>query len=114
MLHFTIVAVFTSLSFFAYGANCLFAGRMQAEFERYGLPRFRALTGLLEVIGALGLLFGLYVPVIGFIAAFGLALLMLMGFGVRLRIRDTVLQMLPAVLYFFLSIYLAFGYIRIA
>lgn len=112
MILFATVAVLTGLSFLAYGGSCLFARRMRTEFERYGLARFRALTGLLEVAGALGLLIGLAVPVIGFLAACGLALLMLLGIGVRLRIRDTALQTLPAVLYLLLTVYLSYGYIN--
>lgn len=41
--------------FLFYGVLCLFADGMVDEFERYGLSRFRRLTGALEVLGATGL-----------------------------------------------------------
>lgn len=105
--------VFTSLSFLAYGASCLLAQRMQAEFARYGLARFRTLTGVLEILGAIGLLVGLAVPLPGFMAASGLTLLMLGGVAVRVRIRDSFLQMLPAVFYLLLNGYIAVAFLRI-
>jgi hypothetical protein len=108
----TAVAVFTSLSFFAYGGGCLFARGMKAEFDRYGLSRLRVLTGLLEIAGAVGVLIGLVVPTIGFIAASGLAMLMLGGVGVRVRIRDTFAQTLPAILYLMITLYLALSFLR--
>jgi hypothetical protein len=100
------VAAFVSLSFLGYGATCLFSNRMAAEFERYRLARWRTLVGLLEVAGALGVLAGLMVPIVGLLAASGLSILMLGGVGVRLRIRDGFVQTLPAATYLALTLYL--------
>lgn len=84
---------------------------MAAEFERYGLPRFRKLTGYLQVLGATGLLIGLLVsPAIGLLAASGLSLQMLLGFGVRLRIRDSLFQSLPSFIYIWVNAGLALGF----
>jgi hypothetical protein len=107
---FLSVVLFTSLSFFGYGFGCLFAKRMAVEFGRYGLSRLRALIGILEIAGAAGLLVGQALPWIGFLAACGLALLMVAGVAVRVRIRDTIVQTAPAALYAILSLYLAVGY----
>jgi hypothetical protein len=104
----TAIAVFTSLSFIAYGAGCLSSGWMRAEFERYGLARWRVITGFLEILGAGGVLLGLTVPLVGLLAAGGLTILMVGAFGVRLRIRDSFLQTLPSFLYLILTLYLAF------
>jgi len=102
----TAVAVFTSLSFLAYGVSCLVSAGMKAEFQRYGLARFRVLTGGLEIAGSLGVLIGLLVPLIGFLAAGGLTLLMIGALGVRIRIRDSLRQTLPSALYLALTLYL--------
>lgn len=107
------IVLFSSLSFLAYGGSCLLAERMRAEFGRYGLSRFRVLTGILEILGAIGLLVGLAVPLLGLMAASGLTLLMLAGVGVRVRIRDSFLQMLPAVFYLLLNGYIAAAFLRI-
>lgn len=85
-------------AFFSYGLVCLFADGMVDEFERYGLSRFRRLTGALEVLGALGLAGGYLIPVLTPLSGTGLALLMVLGLGVRLKVRDPWYELLPAAL----------------
>jgi hypothetical protein len=50
----------------------------------------------------------LHTPWIGHFSAGGLALLMLCGVGVRIKIKDSVLLTLPAFAYMLLNAYLAF------
>lgn len=97
---------FSALSFLGYGMSCLFTRHMQGEFERFGLAPYRTFVGLTQVLGAIGLLVGLGAPVIGLLASGGLALQMLLGVGVRLFIRDSLLQTLPAFLYLVLNAFL--------
>ena len=92
----TAMALVSGVLFLVYGALCLFSDGMEEEFERYGLSRFRRLTGALEVLGGAGLLVGLLVPEVLLVAAAGLALLMLLGVIARVRVRDRLLEMLPA------------------
>lgn len=95
---FLALVVLSATSFLVYGALCLFSAHMVREFHRFGLARFRVLTGTLEMLGGAGLLIGLlYAPLLC-VAAFGLTLLMLLGVGVRLRVRDGVWLTLPAFL----------------
>jgi len=82
--------------FLVYGALCLFSNGMEEEFSRYGLSRFRRLTGALELLGGAGLLVGLLLPEVMLVAAAGLALLMLLGVTARVRVRDPLLEMVPA------------------
>ena len=57
------VAKLLSLGLFLfYGLSCLFANAMVEEFQRFGLADFRRLTGILEVLGALGLIIGYLYP----------------------------------------------------
>jgi len=84
------------LAFLVYGTTCVATDRMVAEFERYGLPAWRRLTGSLEIVGALGLLVGVWWPPLGVAAAGGLTVLMAGGTWTRIRIRDSLLQTLPA------------------
>lgn len=100
------------MSFMAYGASCLTTGHMVREFERYGLPQYRQLTGILQLLGAIGLLAGLWLPLIGAVAAGGLALQMLVGFGVRLKIRDPFLLCIPAFAYLVINTWLCVQFIR--
>ena len=91
-----------ALSFFIYGWCCLYTKGMVAEFKRYRLSHFRRLTGMLQLLGATGLLAGLFIPWVGGMAAAGLSLQMACGLGVRIKIRDTFLQCLPATFYMLL------------
>jgi hypothetical protein len=106
MVLFKLLVIFSSVSFLIYGLSCLFTHYMRQEFERFGLEKFRVLTGLLEVAAAIGLALGLVLPIFGCLAAGGLALLMLMGFLVRLKIKDTLVQSSPAFFFMALNLYL--------
>ncbi len=101
------VMLFCALSFIGYGASCLRTRRMVEEFARYRLARYRVLTGWLQLLGALGLLIGFLVPVLGGLAAGGLSLQMACGLGVRVRISDPWLHCLPAAVYMLLCGWIA-------
>jgi hypothetical protein len=91
--------ILTALSvglFLFYGIACLFFDGMVEEFKRYGLSRYRRLTGVLEVLGALGLVAGYVLPGVTMLASAGLTVLMLLGTATRIRVRDSPLQTLPA------------------
>ncbi len=98
----------SSLSFFGYGVLCLTAPYTMAEFDRYGMPGMRTLTGTLQILAAAGLVIGFWVPKLGALAATGLALQMIVAIGVRLRIEDSLIQCLPAVFYFVLNALIAY------
>lgn len=76
---------------------------MRREFERFGLARFRLITGMLQLAAATGLLLGLLLPWISILASGGLALQMSAGLMVRIKIGDSLLQCFPALFYFILS-----------
>lgn len=82
---------------------------MVDEFSRYGMPQFRRLIGVLEVAGGLGLIVGYILPVIQILAASGLALLMLLGCLLRVRIKDSILQILPAFIFLVLNLFVLFN-----
>lgn len=82
--------------FLFYGLACLFAEAMKADFERWGLGRLRLLTGTLEVLGALGLVVGQFVPVLVIVSAGGLALMMALGLATRVRFGDAWWESVPA------------------
>lgn len=106
MSTFVVTNLFCAIAFLGYGVTCLFSGHMAREFERYRLARFRILTGVLQLMAAVGLLLGLWFPPIGIVAAGGLASQMLLGFLVRRKIGDSVLQSLPALFFCLVSVWL--------
>lgn len=79
---------------------------MKAEFKRFGLERLGTVTAYLELLGGVGLLIGLYNYQLSIISSGGLALLMFCGIIVRIKIRDSFLLTLPALLYFLLNLYI--------
>mgnify|MGYP001827372574 CR=1 FL=1 len=108
---FTALHLFCIVSFLGYGVGCLVTEHMVGEFSRYRLRQFRVPIGILQILGAIGLLAGLWVPAIGGLAAGGLAVLMLLGLGLRLKIRDGVLLSLPAFLYMLICAWLCAGFL---
>jgi len=100
--------VFSSISFFVYGLSCFVSPYIKREFERYGVAPQRTLVGGLQLAAAVGLLAGLSQDWMGQMAAGGLALMMLVAVGVRIRIQDSLLQTLPALIYLLLNAYLCF------
>lgn len=82
--------------FLYYGLAVFFSDAMVTEFKRFGLLRIRKLTGVLELLGALGLIAGYFVPQLTVAAAGGLSVLMAAGVIVRIRCRDSLVDILPA------------------
>lgn len=103
----TYAVLFSTISFLYYGFACLVSPRLIKEFERYGLPQFRILTGILQLFGAAGLVLGLFYPWLGVIAAAGLTILMMAGFVTRIKIKDSLLQTLPSFIYMVLNAYIS-------
>ena len=99
----TTLILLSALSFLGYGLGCFFSAYLQQEFSRYRLASQCRLVGVLQCLAALGLLAGFWLPWIGQAAAGGLALMMLVALGVRIRIGDSFVQMLPAVGYLALN-----------
>ena len=103
---FEVLVLISSFSFFSYGIAFFTSSKMKEEFIRFGLAKFGTLTAVLEILGALGLLLGLgFTPLLVFSSG-GLSLLMLLGVGVRVVIKDTWLVIVPAFSFFVLNAYL--------
>ena len=105
-----LLSIVSSLVFIVYGIFCAFTPSMVADFHRFGLDSFpinlRILTGVLEILGGGGLLVGLkWRPALRLSAA-GLAVLMLIAFGVRLKMRDSVALSTPSFLLMLLNAYI--------
>jgi hypothetical protein len=105
----TVLTWFSSLAFIYFGMNCFYSKFIISEFIRYNLTKYRKLTGFLQLIGAMGLLIGLYFyPVVLLLAAMGLSILMIAGFIVRLKIKDNFIKSSPAFTFAVINIIIAF------
>jgi len=101
-----LLILISSVSFLGYGSACFFSPYLKCEFERYGFASKRTLVGTLQLLASLGLILGFWKPVLGSAASFGLTLMMLLAILVRIRIKDSFLQTLPALFYLLLNLYL--------
>lgn len=95
--------LFSSLSFIAYSISYFTSPHMKREFERFNLKRLGLFVIILEILGALGLIVGLFFTPILVISSGGLALLMLLGLITRIKSKDSFLVSLPAVFYLVLN-----------
>ena len=103
----SVLILFSALSFLGYGSACFLSSYMKQEFDRYRLGSQRTLVGGLQLCAAIGLLAGLSQPWMGRAAAGGLALMMLVAVAVRIKIKDTLPQTIPALFYLALNAYLS-------
>jgi uncharacterized membrane protein YphA (DoxX/SURF4 family) len=104
-----VLIVISSVSFMIYGIAYFTTPQMKTEFKRFGLKKVGALTAILELLGAVGLLVGLkFLPIL-LISSGGLALLMFLGVIVRIKVKDNLLVTLPALFYMLLNAYIFFN-----
>lgn len=101
-----VLVFISSLSFLGYGVAYFNSTKMKSEFKRFGLAKVGALTATLEILGALGLLVGLKFNPILLVSAGGLAVLMLLGVAVRIKVRDTLWVTMPALFFMILNTYI--------
>lgn len=99
-------------AFLVYGIRGLTLPSIAEEFKRFGLPNLRVLTGVLEILGGAGLLIGLHWLPVLVISAAGLALLMLIAFALRLRMRDSVQASLPSLALTGITLYILLKALR--
>ena len=79
---------------------------MVVEFERYRMPEYRKVTGILQILASLGLLLGFIYTWLAVISSLGLALQMVVGGVVRVRIKDSLIQTLPAIIFCAINIFI--------
>ena len=108
MTLFNFLILFSSVSFFFYGLSSFFNSFMIDEFIRYRIPQFRKLTGWFQLLGSLGIIIGFWVDNLQALSTICLSLMMLFGVAVRIKIKDNLIKILPAVFYCILNAYLSF------
>jgi len=79
---------------------------MKSEFERFNLKKLGIFVIILEILGAFGLLVGLFFKPLMLISSVGLATLMLLGLITRIKSKDSFLVSLPALFYMILNTYI--------
>ncbi len=92
----------------------MYSDKMKVEFNRFGLNELqRKITGVLQILGGVLLFLGYVSPLIGLMAAGGLTIQMLLGFMVRLKIKDSIILSLPSFVFMILNGYLFVCFLKI-
>ena len=93
------ILLFSAISFVFYGITSFFSKRMLSEYARWGYKDYRILLGCLQLLGGIGLLIGIANPILLSVASFLLTFMMITAVFVRIKIKDSIVQMFPALLY---------------
>ena len=99
-----IIALFTAISFIAYGINSFISYRMILEFKRWGLEKRRKEIGSFQLICGIGILIGLKLNSILIFSSVILIIMMLVAVYVRIKIKDNISEIIPALAYLILGI----------
>ncbi|MCG7381617.1 DoxX family protein [Paenibacillus sp. ACRRY] len=91
---------------FLFTGSKIISGQMADEFKRFGLPSFfNILTGLFELVGAVGMVIGIWIPVIALWAGLLLGGTMLAAaFTLVVLAKDPFQKAIPAIVLFVLSL----------
>lgn len=104
MDEFNIIILFTAISFIAYGINAFISNRMILEFKRWGLEKRRKEIGSFQLICGIGILIGLKLNSILIFSSVILIIMMLVAVYVRIKIKDNISEIIPALAYLILGI----------
>ena len=103
------LTILNSIVFLIYGILRIFTQHMLEEFKEFGLIKYRIMTGILEMCGAIGSLIGYFwSPHLYIFSTTGLALLMFLGIYTRFRIKQPWQQSLQALSLFLLNTFLSY------
>lgn len=94
-----LLVVFSALSFIFYGINSFFTKRMVSEYARWGYSDHRILLGCIQLLGGIGLLIGITNSVLLSVTSFLLTFMMITAIFVRIKIKDSLINMFPAIFY---------------
>ena len=103
-MNLTLVVIFTAVSFIIYGYSSFISRRMKSEYARWGYNNQRKIVGSLQLLGGIGLILGLQINVLLITTSFCFIMMMTMAIFIRVKIKDNITDILPAITYLFLSI----------
>jgi len=95
--------LFSSLSFFAYSISYFISPHLASEFQRFNIKQLSLLIISLQILGAFGVLLGLFLNPILLLSSGGLCMLMILGFITRIRAKDSFLASFPAIFFMILN-----------
>ena len=101
---YNIIIVFVGISFIAYGINSFISNKMILEFKRWGLEKRRKGIGGFQLACGIGIIIGLWSNYILIVSSILLVIMMLVAVYIRIKIKDNISEILPAIAYLILGI----------
>ena len=101
---YNIIIVFVAISFIAYGINSFISNKMILEFKRWGLEKRRREIGGFQLFCGIGILIGLWSNLLLIVSSVILIIMMLVAVYIRIKIKDNISEILPAIAYLILGI----------
>lgn len=111
-MHFLFIEfleIFSAISFLIYGSLSFVSKRMKNEFKRWGISKFRPIVGVSQFLGGFGLILGFYFHLLTVVSSFGLTILMLLGFVLRIYVSDGFLKSFPALIYLLINSFIFYN-----
>ncbi|MDU0200803.1 DoxX family protein [Paenibacillus sp. MAH-36] len=101
--------------FFMITGTRIISGKMAKEFSRFGLPSiFNFLTGFLEIIGSIGMIVGIWYPLVALLAGLLLGATMLAAaFTLLVIARDPFTKSFAAIILCLLSFGIALYHLNL-
>ena len=97
------IIIFTAISFIIYGVSSFQSRRLAKEYKRWGFEKSRSIIGFFQLTGGLGLVLGFKYQSILLASSIGIALMMFFAIIVRFKIKDSLIEILPALTYLVLA-----------
>ncbi|NHN34115.1 DoxX family protein [Paenibacillus agricola] len=103
-----ILQVIMSIFFMITGTKII-SGKMTDEFKRFGLPSiFNFLTGFIEILCSIGMILGIWFPIVALLSGLLLGATMLVAaFTLLVIARDPFKKAIPAIILCLLSFTIA-------
>ena len=103
-MELNFIILFSAFSFIIYGYSSFMSKRMISEYSRWGFSNQRKIIGFFQLLGGFGLIVGIKVNILLFITSLSFIIMMLFAIVVRIKIKDGIVEILPAITYLFLNI----------
>ena len=104
MDYFLIILVFlSSISFMGFALLYFTSKQRKIEFERFNLKKYGLYIVFLEFFGGICLIIGLFYTPLLLLSSGGLALLMFFGMLTRIKSKDKISDILPAIFLMFIN-----------
>ena len=101
---YNIIIIFVAISFITYGINSFVSNKMVLEFKRWGLEKRRKEIGGFQLACGIGILIGLWSNYTLIVSSIILIIMMLIAIYVRVKIKDNISDIIPAIAYLILGI----------